>query len=275
MGDGVANDLVEGGEAFNIFAEGANDKELGFGLGVGEEEVAGCGGGVACGAGEFNEGGEGVLEGRGEVGVSGFIGGACDEEVEDNVVWAKCAGCVGVMVSGFGVVAVDEEGAIGCGEGDVGDVAGVVEVFAKGVSARGVAVGEEEAGIGVEVIGLFLVEDAVCKGDNGVWEYNGAGVGVEGAVECLGGGDVVGGFVDFGEGLGAEVEGGVGVALDLKVDVVAFDHATAVARHNDGAIGVVGAGVDEFEGGDGLGDGEVGLTPVICDLDDGGFGRGF
>jgi len=33
------------------------------------------------------------------------------------------------------VVAVDEEGAVGCGEGDVGDVAGVVEVFAKGVSA--------------------------------------------------------------------------------------------------------------------------------------------
>ncbi len=133
------------------------------------------------------------------------------------------------------------------------------------------AVGEEEAGVGVEVIGLFLVEDAVSKRDNGVWENDGAGVGVEGAVDCLGGGDVVGGFVNFGEGLGAEVEGGVGVALDLKVDVVAFDHAAAVARHDDGAIGVVGTGVDEFEGGDGLGGGEVGITTVICDLDDGGF----
>jgi len=136
-----------------------------------------------------------------------------------------------------------------------------------------VAVGKEEAGIWVEVIGLFLMKDAVCKGDNGVWEDDGAGVGVEGAVDCLGGGDVVGGFVDFGEGLGTEVEGAVGVALDLEVDVVAFDHAATVARHDDGAIGVVGAGVDEFEGGDGLGGGEVGITTVICDLDDGGFGR--
>jgi len=135
-----------------------------------------------------------------------------------------------VMESGFGVVAVDEEGAIGCGEGDVGDVVGVVEVFTKSASARGVAVGKEETCIGVEMPVLVLVEDAVCKRDNGVRKDNGAGVGVEGAGECLGGGDVVGGFINFGEGLGAEVEGGVGAALDLEVDVVAFDHTTAVAR---------------------------------------------
>jgi len=60
VGDGVADDLIEGGEAFDIFAEGTHNKELGFGLGVREEEVAGCGGCVAGCAGEFNVRGEGV-----------------------------------------------------------------------------------------------------------------------------------------------------------------------------------------------------------------------
>ena len=77
------------------------------------------------------------------------------------------------------------------------------------MASGGVAVGEEEASVGFEVIGLLLVKDAVCKGHNRVGENDGAGVGFEGGVEGLGGGDVVGVFVNFGEGLGAKVEGGV------------------------------------------------------------------
>ena len=111
---GGANGLIEGREAFDVFAEGADGEEVGFGLGVGEEEVARRVRGVACCAGELHVGGEGVLEGLGEVGEAGFVGGACDEEVENDVKVAKGTGLGGGKTGGFGVVAFYEDGMIGC-----------------------------------------------------------------------------------------------------------------------------------------------------------------
>ena len=95
----------------------------------------------------------------------------------------------------------------------------------------------------MEVPILFSVEDAACEGDDGVGEDNSAGMSIKCACNGLGGGDAVGVFVDFGEGLGAQVEGGIWVALDLEVDLVAFDQTAAVAGEDDRTIGVVGAGV--------------------------------